>query len=286
MARGSDIDIFGYVDYRRYLADYYREQKKRRPAFSYRFFSTRAGLNSTGLYKDVVDGRQSLGRSLIRRFSKAIGHTEREAAYFENLVFFCEATTVEERTEYYRRMLASCGPRTVRVEADRFEYYSQWYYSAIRALVSCGDFKGDYAGLARRLDPPVRAADARKAVQLLVRLGFVRKNAADAYEVSDQIVTTGRLGDSDPVRKLRIVKFQNEMMDLARQALERVPSQRMEMSTVTVSVSAQTANMIKDEVAALRRKVLKMAEEDQAPSRVYQLNHQFFPMSRIEDDDA
>ena len=66
------ISIYDYTDYRQFLADYYDEQKAGNSAFSYRYFARRAGFNSSGLYKDIVDGRTGITRSLILRFSAAM----------------------------------------------------------------------------------------------------------------------------------------------------------------------------------------------------------------------
>ena len=39
-------DLFEYINYRRYLADYYRSRKEELPAFSYRYFCNKAGIKS------------------------------------------------------------------------------------------------------------------------------------------------------------------------------------------------------------------------------------------------
>ena len=80
--KDSIISIFDYTDYRRYLADYYYNRKQLNKNFSYRYFAKKAGINSIGLYKDVVEGRQNLGRALIFKFSAAMGHAKKEAEYF------------------------------------------------------------------------------------------------------------------------------------------------------------------------------------------------------------
>ena len=139
----SDISIFDYTDYRRYLADFYHERKRASKIFSYRYFAKKAGINSVGLYKDVVEGRQRFGRALIFKFSNAMGHTKKEAGYFANMVFFNEADTVEERTLFFERMMDCQKTKARLVEATKYEYYHKWYYSkwrygCIPANVFCG----------------------------------------------------------------------------------------------------------------------------------------------------
>ena len=73
--------------------------------------------------------------------------------------------------------------------------------------------------------------------------------------------------------------------DLVRtaEAYDRHPFERLSMSTLTLSVSKETYLRIKEEIAGLRKKISHLAETDKGPDRVYQLNYQLFPLSRIEE---
>jgi uncharacterized protein (TIGR02147 family) len=276
----SSIRIFDYTDYRSYLGDYYKDQKTLYPFFSYRYFAGKAQISSIGLYKDVVDGRQSLSRRVIAKFSEAMDHSKREAEYFEALAFFGEAKTVEERKLYFERMMSYHESKARIIDASRYEYYSQWYYSAVRALLSFHPFDGaDFASLAKKLSPPIKPEQAKKALEVLVRLGMIRKNDNGGYEPSEQIITTGALHNDCKVRALSVVNFQRKLLSLAAEAYNRYSERQMDMSTVTLSVSKETRRLIKEEAAVFRKKVLSLAENDANPEGVYQLNCQFFPLT-------
>jgi uncharacterized protein (TIGR02147 family) len=280
--RANKIRVFDYTDYRKYLLDYYKTQKKSQSAFSYRFFANKAGFNSVGLYKDVIEGRQSLGRALTVKFSKALGHSKREAEYFENMVFFNEARSVDDRKLFFERMLACCDIKTVLVDTSRCEYYSKWYYSALRALLSYVRFKDDYAKLAEMLDPSIKPAESRKAIETLERLGFIGKDEKGFYRLTEALVSSGRLTTDASVQTMNVIGFQREMTHLGKEAYDRFPTDRLDMSSLTLSVSEATFKEMKEEISALRRKLLLKAEQDQAPDRVYQLNYQFFPLTKID----
>ena len=47
------INIFNYLDYRRFLKDLYQWHKKHTPEFSYRYFANKAGI-ATGFLKNVT----------------------------------------------------------------------------------------------------------------------------------------------------------------------------------------------------------------------------------------
>ncbi len=276
------VSVFDYTDYRRYLADYYKERKKANRAFSYRYFARKAGINSIGLYKDVVEGRQRLGRTLIFKFSAALGHSKKEAEYFENMVFFNEAQSVEERTLFFERMMACQKTRAAIIEATRYEYYQKWYYSAVRALIALGKFSDDEKSIkkiASALNPRIRPEEAKKAVCVLERLGLIVRNSDGTFGVSDAVITTGTLTPERSINILNVVNFQKEVTALANEALDRFGAENVNLSTLTLGVSGETMKAIKEELAALRNKIAMLAERDNAADRVCQLNIQFFPVS-------
>jgi uncharacterized protein (TIGR02147 family) len=292
MQKTSILSIFDYTDYRRYLADYYIERKQLKKNFSYRYFAKKAGINSIGLYKDVIEGRQNLGRALIFKFSAAMEHTKRETEYFENMVYFNESGTVEERTLFFERMMACQKTKAGIVDSTKYEYYNKWYYSAIRALVSIGKFRDDeksYRKIAGILNPRIRPDEAKRALAILERLGFIGKNNGDIFVLTDTAITTGMLKPDTNVTLLNVVNFQKEVMALANESIDRFGIEHINLSTLTLGISEATVTAIKEELTALRNKIAVLAGNDGAADQVYQLNMQFFPMSdrnRGEVDDA
>lgn len=277
-SKTKSVRVFDYTDYRKYLSDYYKQQKKSNPAFSYRYFASKASINSVGLYKDVIDGRRNLGRDLIARFSKALKLGKREAEYFENMVFFCEAKNTDEKKHYFSKMMASYESKAYKVESRKYEYYAKWYYSAIRALLSCFPKLKDPAAISKMLEPGVRQEQAKSALRILLDLGFIRQTGSNEYELSDPIVTTGTIGTEKRIEALNAINFQKAMMQLATEAYDRHPFEKMSMSTLTLGVSEETFEEMKEEIAALRRKFANLAARDSNPNKVYQLNYQFFPL--------
>ncbi|MBD3393366.1 MAG: TIGR02147 family protein [Chitinivibrionales bacterium] len=278
----SIVCVFDYTDYRRFLADYYACRKKSDRAFSYRYFAKRLGISSSGLYKEVIDGKRGLSRTLIVKFSQALKLNKREAEYFENMVYFCEAKTVDERKLYFKKMMASYDSRAYKLLASQYEYFSRWYYVAVREHIDCHRFNGDYAELARSLTPPIRTDQARKAIRVLEKLNLVRRREDGVFEKVDAVVTTGYPDDHENVDLVNIINFQKTMMDMAQQAYDRHSFTNIDMSTLTLSVSRETYEAMKEDIADFRKKLLAMAQKDKQPDRVYELNYQFFPLTRTE----
>ncbi|HUI92417.1 MAG TPA: TIGR02147 family protein [Chitinivibrionales bacterium] len=278
MDKPKSISIYDYTDYRLYLREYYEEQKTKNPAFSYRYFARKAGFNSSGLYKDIVDGRTGITRSLILRFAIAMKLSPKQQEYFETMVYFNEAKTVEEKKLYFERLMKYHNSKAFRVDASQYEYYSRWYYIAVRELLAIGNFKDDYAAIAQALNPTIRQEHAKKAIEVLKKLGLIQKNKLGYYKAVEKILTTG-----PEIKSLSIANFQKNMMDMAKEALDRHPAEHRNISTVTFSVSQQTYNDIKAELDACRKRILGMVERSENEDRVCQLNMQLFPLTQIKE---
>jgi uncharacterized protein (TIGR02147 family) len=163
------------------------------------------------------------------------------------------------------------------VDAEKYEYFSKWYYVAIRELLAYHRFEGDYKTLAEKLNPPISEAKAIKAVDLLLRLGLIRKNNDGSHEQTDQFITTGESWNS-----IAIENFQKEMLRLAEESITKIPKKDRETSTITVSVSRKCFEAMKDRLREIRKELLEMARIERNPEGVFQVNFQIFPLTTID----
>ncbi|MBW8886211.1 MAG: TIGR02147 family protein [Fibrobacteres bacterium] len=273
---GETPSVFDYTDYRRFLKAYYEHQKRKNPAFSYRYFALKAKVNSSGHLKNVIDGKRGLGRGLIVRYAEAMKLKKKEAEYFEGLVDFNEARTVEEKRIFFERLLALRKPEAHQVQASQFEFYSKWYYTAVRELIGMTPFRGDCAALARALDPAIRPEQAEKAVRVLEEAQLIVKDAKGRYRQAQPLITTG-----PEVESVSVAQYQIACMDLAKEAIDRHEAGVRDISTLTLSLTSEGFSMLKEEIVSFRKKLLSLERNFLAPDRVYQLNLQFFPLSKL-----
>ena len=269
-----DINIFSHTDFRKYLGDYYLARKRADRKFSHRFIQEKVGAGSAGWFADVVKGRTNITGASIIKLAKLIQLRSTETDYFESMVLFGQAGSLEERNRYFQKMLAFKEVRADMVGMDRLEFYSKWYHGAIRELLFFVPFRGDYAELARKLSPPIRQADARDSVALLERLGMVEPNGIGGFRSKDAVLK------KDPgFPSVVMANFLKSNMELAIEALDRYSKEERDISALTISLSEEAFGKVKEDIRALRKKMLALTEVDVAPSKVYQCNFQFFPLS-------
>jgi uncharacterized protein (TIGR02147 family) len=271
------INIFDYQNYRHYLRDYYNDQKSEKRYFSYRYFSKKAGINASAFLYYVITGKRNLTKKSIDKISAAIGHSKEENDYFGNLVFFNQAKTIAEKTLYYSRIVECRKPFDIKViDKDRFEFYSKWYHSVIREVVTMLDFNDDFAALAGSLCPPISVSDAHDSVKLLVRLGFIERKGKGRYTQTDNVIGVKSSGADAFV----IEKFQAEMLGMAIRAFDETPrNDRMSAST-TISISKETFDLLRMKTREFRKEILAIARLDNTPDRVFQFTFNLFPMSK------
>jgi uncharacterized protein (TIGR02147 family) len=70
------------------------------------------------------------------------------------------------------------------------------------------------------------------------------------------------------------------MLQSASSAIDNVPHDEREISSLTLCVSHEVMLELKQRIRDFRRELLHFAEQAGAPERVVQLNFQLFPVSR------
>ncbi len=268
-------NIFEYTDYRAFLQDYYTEKKAEDPKYSHRWFAMKAGVRSSGYFSDVLSGKRHLTPAAALKFAKAMKLDAAATEHFEAMVGFARAKTIDERAHFYEKVLTRRDVRVNELERDQFEFYGKWQYSAIRELLFFFPFDGDYEALGKKLQPSISAHEARRAVELLERLGLVKKEESGRYVQSTPLLSTG-----NDKRSLHVARFQRATMALASEALDRFSGEVRDSSTLTLTLSEESFRIARREITQLRRRLLALAEKDEEVDRVYQFNFQLFPLSK------
>lgn len=271
-------DIYQYLDYREFLKDFQIAKQSRNPAFSIRAFLKRAAVSSPSLFKQIVTGERNLTEQTLAGFLAAMHLPPQEADYFRALVHFNQAHTSEEKQLQYERLRELGSHAKVRIVGeDSYAFYQHWYTPVIRELVCMQPFGDDYAALAKRLRPTISASEAKAAVRTLIQLGFVTAKPDGTYIQNDPLLHTGF-----EVHSLAVRGFNRQMVQLAGEALDRIPVQERNVTGVTMSVSPRTYGLITEEIRAFQDKILRLVESDPEADRVCQMNIMLFPVSQTQ----
>jgi uncharacterized protein (TIGR02147 family) len=265
-----------YTDYRKFLQDFYEEKKKQLPCFSYRYFCNKAGISSPALYREVVEGKRNLTDKTIPLFIKGMNLTENDGRFFSSLVHFNQSENSIDKKYYLDQMNVLSRKISQQViPMDQYEYYSKWYYPVLRELACLIDWKEDYRILAQSVVPSIKKSDAKEGIEFLLEKGFLKKMTKGKYIQTEPAITSG-----SEVASLGVRTFNETMARRGLSAINEFSKDIRDIRTVTIGVSDDSYNMIKDEIKEFISRVIRIVDNDKKSDKVYNLGVQLFPLSR------
>lgn len=254
------------VALQRILMVKYEELRSKDSRFSRRAFSKRLGL-SAGAMSELLNGRRSVSIKLIQRICERLGLDPSERAKLLDL-YSKKKTRDQSRPE-----TEVIGIDDLRLSADQFRVIGDWYHFAILSLMDTSDFRSEIPWIAERLG--ISVATARSAVERLIRLGIVQEDEKGHFTYSGQ---TYRTPDDVPDAAIRLAHF--ELLDKARKALDSLPVDERDFTSVILRLSPEQLPRAKEMIRRFQNKLLaELAANPQ--SEVYQLGMQLFPLSRV-----
>lgn len=269
--------IFQYTSYRSFLKDFY-EEKKSGEGYTYRDFSKIAGMNSSSWLLHLIKGTKNLSNESTVKVSKALSLSGSEAEYFELLVHFTQAKNNDTKDYFYRKMLTCKKSLNMAlISKEQYDYYTKWYHPVVRSLVSKVKFGDDYGLLAAWLEPRITAAEAKASVALLAKLELIKKDEKGNWIQAEPILSTG-----DEVMSLNIANYHKQVLQLAENVFDRSKREERDISALTLGISGEAFSRIKGRLQSFRKEIMEIAKESENPDRVFQLNLQFFPVSKQE----
>ncbi len=271
------VNPLRFLNYQDYLKELYTNCKLLFGKYSYLSLANDLGFSSTNVIHLMVQGKRPLTLKSAVKIAEALGLVGKERLYFEAVVQYQNERDVRMRESLFKKIIAM---RSEVLDGDlekaRLEFFSEWYHPAIYELIALEDFQGDSKWIADRLQHRIRPEQARKSLQLLELLGLISQDSVTGkYVVHAYSLTTG-----DEVASIGVVRYHQKMIDLGRESITRVDESERDVGAITVSVSTECFERIKEEIQSFRKKMLAIADESQSKDAVYQMNIQFFPLTK------
>lgn len=268
------VSIYTYLNYRSFLRDAYEERKASNPSFSYRFIGNRIGLNASTFVR-ILQGTRNLTRKTTGPVASVFHLKDREVRYFEQLVLFNQAKTPEEKKVFFEKLLSFTRAECALLLKDKYALFNEWYYIAIRELLTHYRFSGDYEALAQMVEPPITPREAKKTITLLEKLQLIEQHSDGAYVPTDRFVSVGEDWSS-----IAVANYQKSTIGLAGQAIDRFDAEMRDISTLTVNLSSKKLQMVKEKIRSLRKEIMEIENMSHENDTVFQVNFQIFPVSK------
>lgn len=269
MVTFSDI-----ADYRDFLKSYYDKRKEEMPFYSYRMMGDKLGLDSSYLYR-VLQKKQHLPAHALPAAKDILALNGRSAEYFDLLYSAAVSKDKGKREELMAKALALRDVDRHSLEAAELKLLRNWWIPAVRAYLELNGGVVNIKQIANDICPPITEAQAEEAVEILKEVGLVKKLASGKLALTEAHLTAG-----GPEKAAAVREFQKQVLSLASDALDNIPVNERNISTLTLSVDQSCFEDLGDMLREFRRLVQKRVDEAKNPDRVMQLSMAFYPVAR------
>jgi uncharacterized protein (TIGR02147 family) len=266
-----------YLDYRAYLQALYQAAKAELGSYSYLLFADDLGFSKTNVLHLIIKGKRPLSAKAAEKIAAVLELKASDRKYFLDLVNYQNSDDSVEREQIFQEMveLKAKKLKTAETLVDQLEFFTEWYHSAIYELSFTHMFDHDPKTLAGLLQPKIRPEQARKSLELLIRMGLLKAEAGGYLKPQHSRITTG-----DEIASLAITRYHQKMIDLGKESLTNIPADLRDVSSISISIPEHMIPQLKQELSAFRKKILAMAAAGESPNSVYQMNIQLFPLTR------
>ena len=251
--------------------------------FSMRAWAKQLGLSHVAMLSMVLSQKRKLLPNLSSKISSQFRESgrfnETEARYFDILVLFHNASSLDERN-FYEGILSSLKPdhQFSTLDLDKLNVIADWYHSAILEMTELKNFKSDPRWISLKLGGSVNETQVRAAIERLLRLGLLEKNAKDQLKRTKAFLAT----PSD-ISDKSLRKYHTEMMNKAIRSLESQTVDKRDITSFTFTVDTKKIPEAKKMIRDFRRKLAAFLETPNGDS-VYQLNVQLFDLLENENE--
>ena len=272
-------NVYNFSDYREFLKDRYRQLKELDPMFSFRFFSKQAGFGSPNYLKLVMDGKRNLSAEAIGKFAKGLRLDNHETEFFRYMVELNQCESVPRKKVYEAKLVYLRELFKVKtLIPELYDYYHDWYHSAIREMIKKGEVKNNPVAIADALVPNIAEADAKISIALLTKLNFVK-------DVGGMLVATHAAEIDSATSSIAQKIHYEQMAELAAQSLYTQGPETQDFECLTLTLPVEKVKELRTKIQELIASVTA-ASGTHVGDAVYQLNVQLFALTKPADATA
>jgi uncharacterized protein (TIGR02147 family) len=225
--------VTDYLDFRSYLKEWFRYRKEIQPGYSMRNFAANPALaiSSTSYMTNLLKGTRNLTQRQRLQFIAALKLTDTAAEYFDFLVQFNQAKTIEEKNYFFSHLAKYRGSQAKILLEKQHVFFSKWHHSVIYNYLSLGKAEASPVRIAKHLAEEISASEIQESLALLLSMGLIKKTA-NGYSVTDRHLASQR------VFKGQVAKdYHREFMRLASAALDKYGPERRQFNVLAFSIS-------------------------------------------------
>ncbi len=273
--------VFSFDDPVDYLIYEFRARQSRNARFSLRAWARQLGYENPSYLSDVLKKERKLKLDLANKLATNLHLKGRSKRFFEYAVLFHNSKSEVEKSAY-RKLLEELRPKQVNpitpLDLEMFTLASEWHHWAILQSVSLDQVDGDEEKIVQRLGHLVEKRTIKSAIDRLIQLGLL------------EILPTGKLQKTFRSKSLEpqipssaVRTCHSQFIGLAKEALMEQPKDERDFRSTTLAISPKKMEAARKILQDCHKKLIALAETG-AAEEVYQLNSQFFRLTKRKEE--
>ncbi|MCR5378515.1 MAG: TIGR02147 family protein [Fibrobacter sp.] len=271
----SKINVFMYFDYVEYL-DAVIKEFLAVPGSSMRSLQETLGMKGSAFFSRILDRSRPLSFANAKTLAASLEMGDTEAEYFLLLVKFGNEKDVDKRDALLKQLIAIRGKNAeYALEDSRLNFFGKWYIPVIRDLLPLLPANTSAKKIGRMMVPALKESQVQNAIDYLLKNGFILKEGDGRYTVAEPIVAT-----PPRVRSAVLRKYHKKNLEINEEVYDLLGGDDRSITSVTCSLSKESFEKIRKEIADMRERILAIAREDTNPTMVCHAGFQLVPRAR------
>ena len=270
-----------------FLRDLFGARRDRNPSYSMSAFARDLGV-SISLLSRVLTGSRPMTLKLAMQISTALDLDEAQTNTLVLSVVQHSSKSAKiskkVRAKLEKELATSVdkesGPLFTTVEIERFKSMASWHHLAILNLTTLDDFKNDPAWIAKRLG--ILVTDVQEAIDRLIAIGLLSETENSIQRTNTNLYFKTKRSE------FAVRKFHEQMIGKAAEQLKNTSDNDFQsrlINGITFACGPEHLEIIKEKIDRVEDEILALTATGSRNS-VYQLNVQFFPLTKTNPGDS
>lgn len=271
------IKVTSHLSYQDFLKAVYKRLKVETDSYSYLKFAEDLGFSPTNVIRLVIAGKRKLSQKSANKIIASLDLKGIEKRYFLMLLRYSNERLASQRQDLLEELI-SIKQEALSDEPSQknFAYLSEWFNPVIREMVNLDEFNDNPSWVASRLYFRLLPRQVEKSIELLKQLNLISYSQKEKRYIQSDI-------DVMPEKhyaNLAAAGYHQKMIQMSSEAITRVPKPRRDINAITVAVSEEVAEQIRNLLLETCQKIMDLEKSSEHKEHVYQINIQLFPFTK------
>lgn len=267
------LDIAEVGDYRELLRQYYVQRKLEFPLYSYRMMGQKLDLETSQVFR-ILNKELHLPTRCIPFAKEMLGLSGRSGELFEILVAAGKTRQKSRKDKLYGMAMSLRDVELRELESDELQFLGKWWIPVVRSAIELNGGDANPSRLQKQIMPALSREQIAEAVRVLKDLGFLTPLASGRFGMAKLHFSAAGKPKAQAIRN-----YQNQLLDLAQNALVNIDPNERNISSLMVSVDDECYRDLQEMTREYRRQIQKRVEEVGKANRVFQIVVSLFPVT-------